>query len=816
MAGPRHTSEKIALVKGSIDKLRWALAGGSLFLLLLLIAVVGYGRYRAASLWKNRLAGLGVHLEQTTDNVTYSQTIQGRTVFTLRAGKAVQHKDGKTILHNVQLTLYGKKDGSEDHIYGSEFEYDDKSGVARALGDVEMDLRAPGSLTKPARSQGAGKMGTAVDQHDIHVRTSGLTYVRKLGVAATDQPVMFSYAGLQCAAKGAEFNSGEGIIHLLANVQLQGVFRGKQVILHAAKADLNHTTDSIALAEPDVQSGDEKARATNAVLNLRHDGSVETAHAEGNVVLQKLTRQIKAARLDGSLTSDNVPQRASLTGGVVVVDTNAAKPMRGSASRLDGVFDASGAPMKWTASGGAQLMTSERDATGQMLLRSLKGNQIVAAMKPGGKTRSKDDLSDIHVVGQAHASAEAAAIGGTRTTQIDGDDLRAFFTRADGASPTLQSVVGTGKTRLQQDAPGGAQQISTGNSLHISFRPDKNKRGELQVATATQDGDVRVRSRAAAKSNGAKSPEPVSASADHSSYDGGTEALTLMGSARFSQGNTLITASSFAIDKRTGDSDAKGNVLATLAPADGRTGVEATHLHADRAHLVRDTQVGLFYGSDAAPARLWQGASQVEAATITLDGKKHSLAARPAVAGGSVRAVFGAAAGGKSASVASAHDPQIERVVANSMDYDDVSHVATFTGNLHAQGATGQVQAEHAQMYFLAKPEADSPAATSSAGFGNAPSMGGSLEKAVVSGNVHLSQPGKTGRGDKLVYTASDSTFVLTGSPGHPPQIVDAERGSVTGATLRFRSGDNAVEVSGSNAAADDHVRVHTETGARQ
>ncbi len=800
-------------MKASVDKLRWLLAGGSLFLLLFLVAVVGYGRYRAARLWKNRLDKLGVHIEQTTDNVTYSQTIQGRTVFTLRAGKAVQRKDGKTTLHNVQLTLYGKKDGSEDRIYGSEFEYDERAGVARAVGAVEMDLRVPSSL---AKDPAAGTTRTQTDSagRDIHVRTSGLTYLRNLGVAATDQQVLLSYGGLECTAKGAEFNSGESVIHLLADVDLHGALRGNQIQLHAAKADLNHGTNSIALSAPDVQSGKQRATASNAVLQLRRDGSIESAQAEGAVTLQKAARIITAARLESRFGKTNLPEQASLTGGVRLVDTTAGKPMHGSASRLDGIFDADGSPVKWKASGGAFFESSVDDAHGYLLSRKLNGNEIEASLKPG-KGRAKGELTAVRATGKAQVYAEVATGGGVKTTQIAADDLNAAFLPGfTRGTPVLHQVVGMGHTRLQQHSPNGDEQVSTGDHLQLRFTSDAAKAGELQLANATEDGNVIFESRPASRAKGSKPQAPISARADRSTYDGATEELTLAGRAEFMQENTSITANALTVNQETGNSDANGNVLATLTPTEGHT-TEATHIRAERAHMDRAGQVSSFHSTDQNPARLWQGASQVEAATITIDGKKHKLTARPETQNTMVHAVFASAS--KTTDSTLKRVAQVERISASSMDYNDVTRIATFAGNVIAQGSTGQVHAQNAQMYFSTGENTKTvPSPNSASAPGSVPSMGGALQKAVIWGNVQLSQPGKTGRGDRLVYTAADSTFLLTGSPRQPPQVVDAERGSVTGAALLFHSGDNKVVVSGSNATAETNVRVHTETGAQQ
>jgi lipopolysaccharide export system protein LptA len=64
----------------------------------------------------------------------------------------------------------------------------------------------------------------------------------------------------------------------------------------------------------------------------------------------------------------------------------------------------------------------------------------------------------------------------------------------------------------------------------------------------------------------------------------------------------------------------------------------------------------------------------------------------------------------------------------------------------------------------------------------------------VAQDNVLVIQPTRRAEGQKLVYTASDDKFVLTGGP---PSIFDAERGKITGVSLTFFRGDDRVLVEG-------------------
>ena len=88
--------------------------------------------------------------------------------------------------------------------------------------------------------------------------------------------------------------------------------------------------------------------------------------------------------------------------------------------------------------------------------------------------------------------------------------------------------------------------------------------------------------------------------------------------------------------------------------------------------------------------------------------------------------------------------------------------------------------------------------------------MGGSVERVVATGQIEMEQPGRRATGEQLVYTASDGMFVLTGTSSVPPKVVDDRQGTVTGASLRFHTGDDSVLVSNGASGAGQKVRTET------
>ena len=84
------------------------------------------------------------------------------------------------------------------------------------------------------------------------------------------------------------------------------------------------------------------------------------------------------------------------------------------------------------------------------------------------------------------------------------------------------------------------------------------------------------------------------------------------------------------------------------------------------------------------------------------------------------------------------------------------------------------------------------------------------VDHSVATGSVILAQPGRTATGEKLVFTAADGNFLLTGTKAVAPRVVDRQQGTTTGAALRFRSGDDSVEVLGSEDGKSGRVRSET------
>jgi lipopolysaccharide export system protein LptA len=874
----------------SIERLRiWLLAGAGL-LVIVIAAFLGYAHYRAHRFLRDLPQKLGVDVRRETNNVTYSQSVQGRTIYTIHAAKAVERSDGKMTLHDVGIVLYGRKQDRADRIYGQEFEYDQKNEIIRAVGEVHIDLQAPEAANANAKMDYAagkdlhgGQAGGGIageheskDERLIHVTTSGLVFLRKLGVAATDKDIEFASGGMTGHAVGADYSADTGVVVLHAAVKVNGLQHDRPVVLTASHAVLDRPGQTVVLSQAkyvaigDSGGGDKgstegrTAEAQHVVVHLRSDGSAERLEADGDVTLTGAAGEsVKAPRGEMTLNAQNQPQSAVMSGGVRYTAEEPLRQARGEAGEGRGAFDKKGHPEHVVMTGGVHLQERVRasDAPGEPWSeREL--NAGTAELGLTADSAGKAQLRDAKAAGDARLTVVSPAVtggtngalkGGMTSSALAGDVLTAHFVRA-GNKNHIAEVHGDGHTALRRVSATGVVNTGSGDSLVAHFRPvtaaarrgsggsSKSKPGKDglgdggadEVSDAVEQGHVVMTQLPARRPGEATAPLEERATAERAVFDGELERTTLTGTVQVSNGTSVLWADRVVTEQQTGDAAAEGSVKASYGQAGSAD--EPVHVLATRADLKHDSQIATFHGAAGTPARLWQGASQVEAPVLQFEQKQRRLLAHGEgqgapmsvhtvlVSGGSAgsigktdvakpKAGFGKLiAGGKA---------NVVQVASRELVYSDEARKAEFMGGVEVESRDGSMRGQEAVVYL--QPAGTGRGSSSNGGkvdgvkTGNASAAGGSgfmaggVERMVVSGHIDMEQPGRRATGEQLVYTASDDLFVLTGTPAVLPKVTDDQRGTVTGTSLRFHSGDDNVVVSngGENGAGQ---RVRTET----
>jgi len=273
--------------------------------------------------------------------------------------------------------------------------------------------------------------------------------------------------------------------------------------------------------------------------------------------------------------------------------------------------------------------------------------------------------------------------------------------------------------------------------------------------------------------------------AEHARYTPTDEILALTGSPRVVDGGLTTTADVIRLDRRSGDAAATGDVKSTYSDLKARPGgallasSDPIHVTAPSMRALRGSSMAVYSGG----ARLWQGTSIVQAPVIEFDRPDGRLVARTSTPGAATGAVT-------TSFVQQDQNGKVTPVSVGSaqLTYLDHERKARFEGGVVLRSTDTTVTAEKADVYLQAR----GPGAASGQ---PAPSQ---IERIVAEGQVNIQQPSRRATGQKLVYTASDGKFVMTGGP---PSIFDAERGKITGGSLTFYNHDDRVVVDSSNSS---------------
>ncbi|HZY73861.1 MAG TPA: LptA/OstA family protein, partial [Edaphobacter sp.] len=674
--------------------------------------------------------------------------------------------------------------------------------------------------------------GEQADARLIHVKTSGLVFLQKRGVAATDQEIDFEYGGLTGHAVGADYSSDTGIVVLHSAVKVVGLQRGQPATLTATRAELDRPDKKVTLTRAKyvlvggarAEAG-QTAAAERMVVHLRDDSSAERMEAEGAVTLTDGDGgQVIAPRGDLLLSAESRPQSAVLSGGLRYTANGPLRQAQGEAADGKAAFDRAGKLQHVTLMGAVKLherLRASDTSNGAWSERDLEARtvELALASNSGGKAQLQDAKASGEARLKVMSSAGKAGHPATTSSDLNADTLTAHFAPAASVQ-RLAAVKGVGHTSLRRVDAAGVVSTSSGDTLDARFRPGMSSAGHSgeEISTAVQEGNVVMTQIPVKRPGDANAPQQEKATAARAVFDGATQKLTLTGKVQVEDADSVLWADRVAIEQKSGDAEADGSVKASYM-LNGK-GSEPVHVLAVRAALKHDSGQAIFYGSAGKPARLWQETSQVEAPVLQFEQKERRLVARGAGRGAAMAVhtvlVNGGSGRAISAATAGAGKTQVIRVASRELTYSDATRQAEFTGGVQVESADGRMSGQQAVVYLQAA-NTGRPKANRSSAPGEF--MEGSVERIVATGQIEIEQPGRRATGERVVYTVSDGMFVMTGTAAMPPKIVDEARGTVTGTSLQFHAADESIVVSNGTKGSDgveSKQRVRTETRVKK
>jgi lipopolysaccharide export system protein LptA len=205
---------------------------------------------------------------------------------------------------------------------------------------------------------------------------------------------------------------------------------------------------------------------------------------------------------------------------------------------------------------------------------------------------------------------------------------------------------------------------------------------------------------------------------------------------------------------------------------------QAVNVTADRLDYARAAGRATYTGQ----ARLWQGETAIQGATIVLDDVRGNLSASDDV---------------RSTLRLDDTDPKTGRterkttvITAGRMVYEDETRLAVYTIDARLSGPDGEMRAPKIELYL----DAD----------------GSALERAEAYEDVSLRSVRRSSFGTRLTYFAAEGRYLMRGAPVRVYEQLPGECRETLGRTLTFFRSTDSISVDG-----NEESRTRTTTGGK-
>ena len=761
---------------------RW-FALGAILIIVMVAGMYFYARIRVRKAVHDMPAKIGLDIQQTAEGFSISKSAQGRTLFTVSAAKAVQFKGGgRAELHNVKIVIYGKDAGRFDQITGDDFEYDPASGNVSAKGTVLIDLEA-----NPEGMRHSDQTPPERTKDPIHLETNGLVFNKNTGNASASGKMVFQTPQASGSAVGIEYVAKTGTMNLQSAVVVV-VSRPQAVRLNADHGVISKQPRQVVLTGVRLTRERQQLQSDRATFFLRDDNTVDRILAEGDVQSEFHGRADAHARSDRAellLTGTRNQLTTAILSGNVRLATGAA------ASRVSTEAQNHGAQLAEAAAGrvtlhfaGQQMLRTVHAEDGVRLSQKKSQSGAGAVVISSRKADAQDQdiemtapamdfiVKNGRLLERAETSGPPQIIitqpGANQKTVVTAAKFIAKFTQnnrlatlhGEPDAKIVSSRIADGKIA----APGQSDRVSTSQMIDVVFRPEGG------IASIAQSGGISY------------ADGTIKAWAQRGEYTAADQLLVLSGSPRVVDNGMTTTAQTIRMNRTTGDAIAEGNVKSTYsdlkAQPDGAMLASSDPIHVTSRSMTahRSPAIAVYTGD----ARLWQNANVVEAPTLQFDRDHRSL-----IAQGTAQQTLAQPVTTLLVQIDKSGKATPVHITSARLNYADAERKILLDGGVTAKGSDTTLTGREMTVFLLARSQAQARTATGTPG---------QVERIVVEDKVVITQPTRHATGERLVYTAAEDKFVLTGGT---PSIFDAERGKITGDSLTFYRHDDRVLVEG-------------------
>jgi lipopolysaccharide export system protein LptA len=585
---------------------------------------------------------------------------------------------------------------------------------------------------------------TASDGLDL--TTDAATFDNREGLVRAPGRVTFTRGGLSGTAVGATYDQGRDVLWLLDAVRLK-VAAGPTT---GGAADIDAGAAGFAQRERYIRF-ERGVRVLRAGRVIEADAGVgylaeaedrlETLELRGNARVS--TTVPSPGGLDAMSARDitlgyapdgQTLQQASLAGGAVV--------QFGAAPGQDG------------RRLGADTMTLTMGPDGATLVSVTARTGVTLDLPANAGAASR------RITAQA-LDASGPPDRGITLARFEG--AVEFVERRSGAAPGPADRIARSRTLEAAVEPGFGGLRSAAFAGGVTFEDGARRASGATALYDISAGTLRVAAEATGGSRGAR-VDDRRATVEAARVD-----LTLDG------GSMVAETDVRSVLKAAGGPDAGAGAGRRPGLLESSQAVNVT-----AARLVYDSRTRrATYTGDA---RLWQGETAVQGATIVLDEEKGDLTAQ-----GQVRSTLRLA---RRSVEGAPGEARTTVLTADRLVYEDAARRATYTTDARMNGPEGDVRAATIELYL--------------------DEAGRALERAEAYTAVSLRTDTRAATGARLTYHVADERYVMSGSPVRVLEQLPEECRETLGRTLTFFRSADTISVDG-----NEESRTQTTSGGR-
>ncbi len=741
----------------------------------LLIALVVAGIY-GGRVWREAIArkhappSVPAEVHQQSAGFSFSKSEGELTIFTVRASHATEFKDqNKSLLENVWITIYGRENSRYDNLHAQQCNYDPASGHIVCQGAVQIDLES------------AEEARQSEDQRVIHVSTKNIAFDRDSGVITTEEPVEFRFPSGEGRGIGISYDTRKEQVRLNRDVELKLSQRrpsAPPVVFYGSGLEFGRDEHKMELSGPiRAQQAQRTLDAGKLVLEFDAQMHARRAIANGHAELRST-----AAQEQSTLVADTMIAELDAAGAIERIEAqgNVRANRILTAGRAD--FEAQHVEISIDSKDG---QPKEMNATGEVRIASLENGDL---------RRLETAALTVHFVparGSMGNHSNASRIDsfetlapGTIETKSAGESTRIHagkFTAAFTAAGRMEQLLGHSGIEINRQIGDTPPQISTAEDLVANFDPNGD------WSRIEESGHVRFHQGDRTAQAGRGAMERANDRITLDTLPG--KGATTVDRPSVADSLSRTTAASIDINQRSGDVQASGSVQTSYfpVPAGSRpSAFGAPNIGSGPAHLSADKLTGNSSTGHAVytgHARLWQGDSVIQAASIELWRQDQRLEARE-----NVLALLPQAPDPKEQSTQKAPAPVLWHVQAPHLQYWGDQGRALLDGGVRAESQQGSLLSQSLELFLT-------PASPSGQPAGAASQPGGSqrqLSRGLARGGVVVRQRDRQGTAEQAEYFAAEGKFILSGGQ---PTITDASRDTTTGRQLTFFTASDTILV---------------------